>query len=124
MLAVLRQFARPLGIVLALLSLPPVHAVPCAEAASGDVMPCCLDTGTVATTLDGECCTLREQAPEPDRDPAVLGRAGTLSGAPATPTPADVVTLVGADRACGSVAALDSSPPLERLYLRLSNIRR
>lgn len=126
MLSNLRRIARPSSIVLLLAFVAPQVPAECQAlaGASGDSMSCCIKAGSDRETFDSTCCSVQPTTPAPDRAPAPVPAErhseGKLSGASTPPGPG----AAPISPAVSSSTVMGAGPPADRLYLRLSVIRR
>jgi hypothetical protein len=124
MLSILRRLARPCSAVLLVMFAMPAWTPDCFDPATGETMPCCLDGQRSGSTLDGACCNVKSEPPSPNRAPS----AAPLRETPtktilSTPIAAASLHLTAA-HAPALTPIMEAGPPLDRLYLRLSIIRR
>jgi hypothetical protein len=126
MLSRLRRLARPLSALALLLLLAPAHVSGSRDLAGHDdaSMPCCMTHEDGSSGIKADCCAMQQQDPDASSRPA-----GTFPGtrnpdgkalAQATVILHAAVSIPGPSR---STDPIDSAPPPERLYLRLSVIR-
>ena len=126
MLARFRALARPLAVLALVAFAAPAFAAECRPISgtpgAEDTMPCCVQPASGAS-LGADCCAVEQNTPAPTRVPS----------APEAPRRIDVRTdLAVLALPSPSLPAVHAgwlpestvAPPLERLYLRLSVIRR
>lgn len=125
MLTLLRRLARPLGFVIVLAMAAPALALDCREisAMSGDTMPCCQPSGS-ETGLNADCCAVRSEQDGSTQPPATAAAARSASNA--VPAASALLPFDGPALLPGLAASnpADAGPPLDRLYIRFSVIRR
>ena len=124
-LTLLRRLARPLGFVIVLAMAAPALALDCRElsAMSGDTMPCCQPSGTEAG-LNADCCAVRSEQDGSTQPPATAAAARSASDAVLATSA--LLTFDGPAPLPGIAAChpADTGPPVDRLYIRFSVIRR
>ena len=125
MLFRVRRFARPFSLLLLLAFAAPAAVVECAgaPASAAGRMDCC-HKATTAPAMDPNCCAMEQQVPAPEQPatPATSRSFDRSASAALLPAAGPAVP--------GPLAALVPEPVntgperFDRLYLRLSSIRR
>jgi hypothetical protein len=91
---------------------------------SGDTMPCCKKSSGTETGLRADCCAVASEQTGSTQPPATAGAARSASDAglaTSTLLPFDPPAPLPGFAASSPA---DTGPPLDRLYIRFSVIRR
>lgn len=122
MLSILRRFAAPVALVAMAVLAAPTVAFECRVFAAEDGMPCCKRTQPAPASFDGDCCTIAPATPGPTQTPSAPGAAAQIP-APGSTVAVFAATIPSAPRVPGTFVS-SASPPLDRLSLNLSAVRR
>jgi hypothetical protein len=123
MLPTLRRLAARIALVAMALIAAPAVTTECRLFAADEGMPCCKRTQPAPATLDGDCCTLAPSAPTPTQVPSAPTTSAPSMKAPIVTAVVIAAVIVPTSQAQPSSVST-VSPPLERLSLNLSAIRR
>lgn len=126
MIPLLRRLARPLSVLTLAALLTPAVPAECRPLDAPDQhgMPCCARNADAGSTFDGDCCALTQQPSLPHRAPASApaarqDAAAGLAASQFSGSLSTALTLVAQP-----LTGFFDGPPTERLFLRLSVIRR
>lgn len=120
----IRRLARPVAILALTALLAPAAVAECHMPGSGERMPCCVhdDGAAAASSFNADCCTVQRPTSSNDQSTPVQTRGPETQRGVAVPSTAAFQPCDSLQAA--SVETTTAGPPFERLYQRLSSIRR